>query len=189
MGRFSSPPAATLSAIIILVISVAGCETGENPAAPGASLSGTGTARVEPEGCIRAVLESYERYEEEGALEIYARALHPGYRWHFQPGDVPPGARRFLDKEEDVAVTGRIFGRATLLHLDISPGRWHELCEYNGGTCEGCYETARRYSIMAQFGENEKIHAGSDVVVIVVAPDPMLTGSFAILAMHDVDDD
>jgi hypothetical protein len=189
MGRLRSPHAAHSSAIIILFVALAGCDTGDRPAAPLPPRSGTGSGRVEPEGCINDVLEAYARYGEEGALDLYAGALHPDYLWHFQPGDVRPGGSPCLDRDEDVAVTGKIFERATLLHLDISAGKWNELCRYNGAPCEGCFETARKYRIMAQFGENGKIHMGREVIVIVVAPDPGIAGRFAILAMHDVDDD
>ena len=169
------------------MIAGAGCAPGDRPVGPGGDLSAA-VFRAEPEACIDAVLECYENFTDPDAVARYAGVLHPDYIWHFQPKDVQPGKRPYLDREEDVTVTGRIFASATILLLDISPGEWYELCDYEGMPCEYCWTTTRKYMITAQFGEGSRIHRGNDTVVIIAVPDPDFPERFVIRAMYDVDD-
>ena len=187
MGRKSYPPAAAFIIILTIMIAGAGCAPGDRPVGPGGDLSAA-VFRAEPEACIDAVLECYENFTDPDAVARYAGVLHPEYIWHFQPKDVAPGSRPYLDREEDVTVTGRIFANATILLLDISPGEWYELCDYEGMPCEDCWTTTRKYMITAQFGEGSRIHRGNDTVVIIAVPDPDFPERFVIRAMYDVDD-
>lgn len=188
MGRKSYLPSAAFIIILTIIIAGAGCEPGDIPVGPGGDLSAA-DFRDEPEGCIDAVLECYENFTGPDAVAKYAGVLHPDYRWYFQPKDVAPGRRPYLDREEDVSATGRIFANATILQLDISPGIWYELCELEEMPCEGCWTTTRKYMIIAQFGESGRIHRGNDIVVIIAVPDPDFPERFVLRAMYDVDDD
>lgn len=186
MGHRSYPPAAAIIIILTIMTASEGCAPGDHPFGPGRALSGA-TIMVEPEGCIGAVLECYEDFDDPDAISKYAGVLHPDYRWYFQPKDVLPGERPYLEREEDIAVTGKIFASATILMLDISPGVWYVLCDYEGMPCEGCFTTTRNYLLVAQFGEGGRIHRGEDVVVIIAVPDPDFPERFVIRAMYDID--
>jgi hypothetical protein len=185
MIRKSAAARIVIPAILIVF---AGCTPGDRPVGPEGVLTEV-AAMTDPEECIDAIVEAYEQYRDPDAVSKYAGALHPDYRFHFQPKDVAPGRRPFLDREEDIIVTGRIFANATLLFLDISDGVWHELCDYEGLPCEGCLTTTRKYFIMAQFGADGKVHRGTDLVVIIAVPDPDFPERFMIRAIYDVDDD
>jgi hypothetical protein len=170
-----------------ILIALTGCSPVDRPVGPEGTMTAV-EARIDPEQCIEAILEAYGDYDNPDAVSKYAGALHPDYRFHFQPKDVAPGKRPFLDREEDISVTGRIFANATLLFLDISDGAWYELCDYEGLPCEGCWTTTRKYYIAAQFGSGGKVHRGSDLVIIIAVPDPDFPERFVIRAIHDVDD-
>ncbi len=150
MGHRSYPPAAAIIIILTIIIAVAGCAPGDHPVGPAGTLSDA-ALMVDPEGCIGAIRDCYEDFTDPDAISKYAGVLHPDYRWHFQPQDVEPGKRPYLDREEDIAVTGKIFASATILLLDISPGVWYALCDFEGLPCEGCFTTTRNYLIIAQF--------------------------------------
>lgn len=188
MGHRNHLPDAAIIIILTIMTVCAGCAPGDHPLGP-AGVFSDAVLIVEPEGCIGAVLECYEDFADPGAISKYAGVLHPDYRWYFQPKDVEPGKRPYLEREEDIVVTGKIFASATILLLDISPGVWHVLCDYEGLPCEDCFTTTRNYMIVAQFGERGRIHRGNDVVVIVAVPDPDFPERFVIRAMYDVDDD
>ncbi len=187
MARKSSLPAAIFF-ILTIMIAFAGCAPGERPLGPGGTLSDA-VSRIEPEKCIDAILECYKDCAGPDAVSKYADILHPDYRFYLQPKDMRPGKRPFLDREEDIAVTGKIFANASILLLEISDGEWYELCDFEGLPCEGCYTTTRRYFIIAQFGEGGRIHRGNDTVVIVAFPDPDFPDRFVIRAIYDIDDD
>ena len=187
MASKSSLPA-VIFFILTITITFAGCAPGDRPLGPGGTLADE-VARIEPEQCIDAILECYSDFADPDAVSKYAGVLHPDYRFHLQPKDVQPGGRPFLDREEDIAVTGKIFANATILLLDISDGVWHELCDFEGLPCEGCYTTTRSYFILAQFGVDTKIHRGDDTVIMVAVPDPDFPERFVIRAIYDVDDD
>jgi hypothetical protein len=187
MGHRNHPPAAVIITLTV-IFTFAGCAPGDHPLAPAGVVSEAVLA-VEPEQCIDEVLRCYAGHADPDAISRYAGILHPDYAFHFQPKDVTPGERPFLDREEDILVTGRIFASATFLFLDISPGTWFVLCDYEGLPCEGCFTTTRKYSIIARFGEGAKIHRGSEIVVIIAVPDPDFPERFVIRAMYDIDDD
>lgn len=186
MARKSSLPAAVFLILTIIIV-FAGCAPGDRPLGPGGKLSDA-VARIEPEQCIKAILECYSDCADPDAVSKYAGLLHPEYRFYLQPEDVQPGKRPFLDREEDIAVTGKIFANATILLLDISDGEWYEICDYEGLPCEGCYTTTRNYFILAQFGVDTKIHRGDDTVIIIAVPDPDFPDRFVIRAIYDIDD-
>ena len=187
MGQRNHPPVAIDVIILTILIACAGCTPGDNPVSSVWALSEK-AMMIEPEGCIGAVLECYGEFTDPDAVSKYAGLLHPGYRWYFQPKDVQPGKRPYLDREEDIAVTAKIFASASILLLDISLGVWYPLCDYEGLPCERCFTTTRKYMIIAQFGEGGRIHRGNDVVVIIAVPDPDFPDRFVIRAMYDVDD-
>jgi len=188
MGSKRCAPAGILTLFIVTAFTLTGCPPVERPMGPEADLSAIGPV-VDPEGCIRAVLEAYEEYGDPGAVAKYAGVLHPGYRFHFQPGDVTRAGRPFLDREEDIIVTGRIFASATFLYLDISEGAWYRLWHLENEECEGCFTTTRNYTIIARFGENGRTYRGTDVITIIAVPDPGLPDRFVIRAIFDIDDD
>ena len=188
MGTRLHPPDAILTIIFFLAIMLAGCSPGERPVGPEGDLAAIGPT-VDPEGCIRAILKAYVEYGSDDALSRYAGVLHPDYRFHFQPGDVTRGERPYLDREEDIAVTAKIFANATFLFLDISEGEWYRLWNFDNEPCEGCFTTTRKYAIIAQFGEYGKIFRGTDIITIIAVPDPDFPDRFVILAIFDIDDD
>ena len=188
MGRRHRPPAVVLTVLVITAAKLTGCSPGERPAGPEGTVAAIGPA-IDPERCIRAIMEAYEEYGDPGAVAKYAGVLHPEYRFHFQPGDVTRGKRPYLDREEDIIVTGRIFASSTFLYLDISEGAWYRLWYLHNEECEGCYTTTRNYTIIARFGENGRTYRGTDVITIIAVPDPGLPDRFVIRAIYDIDDD
>lgn len=134
-------------------------------------------AAIEQEIVIKNLVYAYNSRD----IACLSENLHPDYTFLLQPKDSLPGGKDFYTRDEDIAITEKMFLAARGLHPDpmmalrklqlkIYPGLWSEVAEVSGEPCEDCWQTTREYYLALAFVNDDRTYIANELVRFTVKP-------------------
>jgi hypothetical protein len=151
---------------------------------------------VEKETVIRNLVLSYK----DANIEQFTKLLHEDYTWYNQESDVVTlHLPEFYTRAEEIEKTGNMFLAAQHKHpdaaknldkleLELQPGDWTQVFEFEGNPSEDCWETTREYSLLLIMdGGSMTLVAGGLVKLTIISVPVDGTNVYRIIRADDLD--